>query len=106
MGLIGIIGAAFSDMETLNAIYLALVTVIFTAQYLVKNWLMPSVSDKFSLDVQDMISGAFAALFMGISVYAASLLSGVEFTWIALWKAVVVAVVGYFGKTVPAKSKK
>ena len=106
MGVIGVLGAAFSDLETLNAAYLILVTVLFTAQYLVKNWLMPSVSDKLSVDVRDFISGALAALFMGISVYAASLLSGVDFTWIALWKAVSVAVVGYFTKTVPSAAKK
>jgi hypothetical protein len=106
MGIIGILGAAFSDMETLNVIYLGLVTVLFTAQYLVKNWLMPSISDKLSVDVRDMISGLFAALFMGVSVYAASLLAGVDFTWLALWKAISVAVVGYFVKTVPSAAKK
>jgi hypothetical protein len=101
MGIIGVIGAAFSEMEVFVPSYVILVTVIFSGQYLVKNWLMPSVSDKFSIDIQDIISGALTALFMGISVYAASLLTEVEFTWMALFKAASVAVVGYFTKTVP-----
>lgn len=105
MGIIGVIGAAFSTMQDFNTAYVILVTLIFTGQYFVKNLLMPSVSDKFSVDIQDMISGAFAALFMGISVFAASLLSDVEFTWMALWKAASVAVIGYFTKTVPSKAK-
>jgi len=105
MGLIGAIGAALSDMETMNVAYIVLVSVIFVFQYSVKNWLMPSISDKFSVDIQDLISGVLAAVFMGISVYAASLLTGIEFTWIALWKATVVAIIGYFSKTIPSKAK-
>lgn len=106
MGLIGAIGAAFSEMSVFNIAYFLLVIVMFTGQYGVKNWLMPSISDKLTVDIRDLISGAFTALFMGISVYAASLLTDVEFTWLALWKAVSVAVVGYFVKTVPSTAKK
>jgi len=105
MGLIGVIGAAFSDMETLVPAYITLVTVLFTVQYFIKNWLMPSLSDKLSIDTRDFISAGLAAVFMSVSVYAATLLTDVEFTWLALWKAVSVAVVGYLTKTVPSKSK-
>lgn len=105
MGLIGVIGAALSDMETMNIAYITLVSVLFVSQYSIKNWLMPSISDKFSVDVQDLISGILTAVFMSISIYAASLLTGVEFTWLALWKATIVAIIGYFGKTIPSKAK-
>jgi hypothetical protein len=105
MGIVGVIGAAFSEMEVFVPMYVVLVTVIYTGQYAVKNWLMPSISDKLSIDIRDIVSGALSALFMGISVYAASLLTEVEFTWLALWKAVSIAVVGYFTKTVPSAKK-
>lgn len=101
MGIIGAIGASFSDMETFVPAYVVLTTVLFTFQYLVKNWVMPSISEKLSVDMRDIISGALTALFMGVSVYASSLLTDVDFTWIGLWKAVSIAVIGYFGKTLP-----
>lgn len=106
MGIIAAIGASFSEMEVFVPSYVVLTTVIFTLQYLVKNWLKPSVSDKLSVDTWDFISGALTALFMSLSVYAASLLTEVDFTWPALWKAVSIAVIGYFTKTIPSKSGK
>jgi hypothetical protein len=103
MGIVGAIGAAFSDMQTMNMAYIGLITFGFTGQYLVKNWLKPSISDALSVDIRDVISGVLTGFFMAISVYAASLLTGVEFTWPALWKAVGAAVVGYFTKTTTSK---
>jgi hypothetical protein len=105
MGVIGLIATIISDHETINLAYVIITTVVFTGQYLVKNWLMPSITEKLTIDTRDFISGILSALFMGISVYAATLLTEVEFTWIALWKAVVVAFVGYFAKTLPSAKK-
>ena len=102
MGIIGIIGSLISNSETMVLSYILLTTVLFTCQYLVKNWLMPSVSDRLSVDLKDFLSGVLTAIFMGVSVYAGSLLTDVVFTWPALWKAVGVAFTGYFIKTVPS----
>lgn len=106
MGLTSTLAATFSVMTDINLAYIALIAFSFTGQYSVKNWLMPSLSDKLKVDIRDAISGALIALFMGVSVYAATLLTDVEFTWIALWKAVSVAVIGYFTKTIPAENTK
>lgn len=105
MGIVAVIGAAFTDMETFNFAYITIVVVVFTGQYLIKNWVKPSLSDKLSVSLWDFISGVLVALFMGLSVYAGTLLTDVVFSWSELWKAVSIAVIGYFTKTVPTQPK-
>lgn len=105
MGVIGLVATLLSDVETLNVAYMAITVVLFVAQYSVKNWFMPSITDKLTIDTRDFISGLLSAVFMGVSVYAGTLLTDVAFTWPALFKAISVAFVGYFVKTVPTNAK-
>ena len=103
MAIIGFFMATVSELETFNAAYVIIVTVIFTGGYLLKNWLMPSLTDAGRIDLRDLISGLWIAISMGVSQYAAVLLTDVEFSWKAILVAVIGAVVGYFTKTLPSK---
>ena len=103
MALVGYLATELSDMEVFNLAYTLIVTTGFTVIYLGKNWLFPSVSDKFGIHARDFISGAIVAVGMAFMTYAGTLLTDVVFTWGALFKAVAGAVAGYFIKTVPQK---
>lgn len=104
MGIIGLIATLLSDTETLNIAYIIITTLVFTGQYVVKNALMPSMSEKLTLNTKDFISGLLTAVFMGISVYAGTLLTDVPFTMAGFFKAIGVAFAGYFVKTFPSET--
>jgi hypothetical protein len=105
MALIGYLATELSDMEVFNIAYTAIVTIGFTIIYAGKNYLFPSVSDKFGVQARDFISGGIIAIGMAFMTYAGTLFTDVTFTWLALLKAVGGAVVGYFIKTIPQKVK-
>jgi len=104
MALVGFISTTISETEIFSFAYVATATTGFTLIYLVKNWVMPSVS-AFGIDLRDILSGIILAAGMGVSSYAAQIITFGTFEWPALWVAVSGAVVGYFAKTVPQKSK-
>jgi hypothetical protein len=104
MALIGFVATTLTDLETFNLAYVIIVTVVFTGGYLVKNWLMPSLTESGKIDLRDFLSGIITAVLMGISQFASTLLTDVEFSWKALGIAAAAAFIGYFSKTLPQKS--
>jgi MFS family permease len=105
MALVGYLATELGNAEVFNLTYTLIVTAGFTVIYLGKNWLFPSVSDRFGVQARDFISGGIIAIGMALMTFAGTLLTDVEFTWLALFKAVGGAVAGYFIKTVPQKGK-
>lgn len=101
MAVVGFIATMLSDLETLNFAYMAIATTGFTVVYVVKNWAMPSVS-VVGIDLKDMLSGVILAVGMGLSSYAAQILT-IGFEWQTLWISICGAVIGYFSKTIPSK---
>lgn len=106
MGIIGLLATILSDLETFNIWYVVLATVGFTGSYVLKNWLYPNMSAKFTIGFADFVNGLVIVVLMGLSNYTATLLTGVVFAWPALWKAVSIAFIGYFVKTVPSNKGK
>ena len=104
MAIVGFVSTTISETETFNFAYVAVATSGFTIVYLIKNWAMPSVS-AFGIDLQDILSGIILAVGMGLSSYAAQIITIGVFEWSALWVAVSGAVIGYFAKTIPQKPR-
>ena len=104
MALVGFVATMLSDLETMNFAYMVIATVGFTIVYIGKNYLFPSVS-VVGIDIRDMLSGLVLAIGMGLSSFAAQILT-TGFEWQTLWISVAGAIVGYFAKTIPNNAQK
>lgn len=105
MAIVGFAATTIADLETFNLAYVVITTVAFTLLYIGKNYWLPSNSDTGKLNGQDVLSGILIAVSMALSNFAAVLLTSATLDWKQLGLAVVGAIVGYFIKTTPAKSK-
>jgi len=105
MAVIGSLVTTLSMLTNFNAAYVAIVTVVFAAQYWVKNYFMPSESEEGVLLWKDIVSGLIIAVCMGLSNLAATFLTGTEFSFTILWTTIIGSVIGYFTKTVPQGAK-
>lgn len=106
MALVGFLASTISDLEVINWAYVLITTIGFTAVYIGKNYWKPSTSDANNLNPGDLWSGILIAVGMGVSSFAASIITTGMVDWKALGIAVISAVVGYFSKTFISKPKK
>jgi hypothetical protein len=102
MALAAFVFTTIATISNFSWPYVAIVTIVFTGGYAVKNWLMPSTSPEGTLNWRDIVSGIIVALCAALADYAGTLMTDVLFTWQALWAAIASGVMIYFTKTLPA----
>lgn len=105
MAIVAFLATTISNLEKPNWGYVFLATVSFTLIYLAKNYILPSTSEEGRLNWRDALSGLIIAIAMGISSFAASVLTTGKIDWNALLIAIIGSVVGYFTKTLPSGKK-
>ena len=106
MAIVGFVATTIADLEVINWAYVGIATLGFTVIYVAKNFFMPSDSDPGTINWRDLVSGLIVAMGMAISSFAASIITLGFIDWKALGLAVLYAVIGYFGKTIPSPQSK
>ena len=67
--------------------------------YVAKNFLLPSTSEKMTLNWMDLIGGLLLAIGSAVSNYVAQLTIDGEIDWKSFGKLLLVVVMGYLSKT-------
>jgi hypothetical protein len=93
--IIAVIAAYVASAETINYVYIAVYVIGYTAWYAGKNYLFPSVSVLGTIDLRDILSGIILAIGSGVMSFAATLISGITFTWPGILNAVWISVLAY-----------
>jgi uncharacterized membrane protein len=103
MAIIGFVATTIGTLDPFNLSYIIIASVAFTLIYFGKNYWLPSTSEAGEINWRDIVSGLIIAVGMAISSFSASIILTGVVDWKALFIAVIGAVVGYFGKTIPQK---
>lgn len=99
MTVIGFLSTIIADNESATFAFVTLSTVLFSIQYAVKNYLMPSKTESTKWDWRDTLSGVIIAICMADSAALSQIIIGNTIAWSLLWKTSIGAVIGYFSKT-------
>ena len=103
MTMVAFVATTFSTSgfpETTNQWVIFAITIGGTLlTYIAKNFLIPSTSEKMTLNWMDLIGGLLLALGTAVSNYVAQLTIDGEIDWKSFGKLLLVVVFGYLSKT-------
>jgi hypothetical protein len=110
MTIVAFIATTFSTNgfpETMDAwIVFGVTAAGILITYVAKNFVLPSTSDRYSLNWMDLVSGGLLAIGATITNFVAGLAIGDKMDWNELGKLLLVVIVGYFSKTLLQETSK